>query len=86
VLFALAIPPLWVYTRRAFGGGPQATAAAYLVAVAYGVSWPIAEASRVGFHEVAFAPALTAVALERLHTSDTPPADWPTHGSRPVRW
>jgi uncharacterized membrane protein len=66
VLFALAIPPLWVYTRRAFGGGPQATAAAYLVAVAYGVSWPIAEASRAGFHEVAFAPVLTAVALERL--------------------
>jgi uncharacterized membrane protein len=24
-LFALAIPPLWVFTRRAFGGGPQAT-------------------------------------------------------------
>ena len=66
VLFALAIPPLWVYTRRAFGGGPQATAAAYLVAAAYGVSWPIAEASRAGFHEVAFAPVLTAVALERL--------------------
>lgn len=66
VLFALAIPALWAFTRRAFGGGPQATAAAYLVAVAYGVSWPIAEASRVGFHEVAFAPVLTAVALERL--------------------
>jgi len=66
VLFALAIPPLWAFTRRAFGGGPQATAAAYLVAVAYGVSWPIQEALRVGFHEVAFAPVLTAVALERL--------------------
>ena len=23
VLFALAIPPLWVFTRRAFGGGPE---------------------------------------------------------------
>jgi len=66
VLFALAIPPLWIFTRRAFGGGRQATAAAYLVSVAYGLSWPIAEAARVGFHEVAFAPVLTAVALERL--------------------
>ena len=30
VLFALAIPPLWVFTRRAFGGGRRATLAAYL--------------------------------------------------------
>ena len=66
VLFALAIPPLWIFTRRAFGGGQRATAAAYLVSVAYGLSWPIAEAANVGFHEVAFAPVLMAVALERL--------------------
>ena len=39
---ALAIPPLWVFTRRAFGGDGKATAAAYLVSVAYAVSWPIA--------------------------------------------
>ena len=63
---ALAIPPLWAFTRRAFGGGPQANAVACLVSVAYGLSWPIAEAGRAGFHEVAFAPVLTAVALERL--------------------
>jgi uncharacterized membrane protein len=66
VLFALAIPPLWLYTRRALGGGRQATAAAYLVAVAYGLSWPLAEAAHFGFHEVAFAPVLTALGLERL--------------------
>ena len=66
VLFALAIPPLWIFTRRAFGGGQRATAAAYLVSVAYGLSWPIAEALNFSFHEVAFAPVLTAVALERL--------------------
>jgi uncharacterized membrane protein len=66
VLFALAIPPLWVFTRRAFGGGRKATAAAYLVAVAYALSWPIASALAFDFHEVAFAPVLTAVALERL--------------------
>ena len=66
VLFALAIPPLWLFTRRAFGGGRKAVAAAYLVAVAYALSWPIASALAFNFHEVAFAPVLTAVALERL--------------------
>jgi uncharacterized membrane protein len=66
VLFALAIPPLWVFTRRAFGGGRRATAGAYLVSVAYMLSWPIASAAAFDFHEVAFAPAATAVALERL--------------------
>jgi uncharacterized membrane protein len=66
VLFALAIPPLWVFTRRAFGGGQAAVVAAYLVAVVYLLSWPIASALYFNFHEVAFAPELTAVALERL--------------------
>ncbi len=66
VLFALAIPPVWLFTRRAFGGGPQATAAAYLVSAAYALSWPIAAAVAFDFHEVAFAPVLIAVALERL--------------------
>jgi uncharacterized membrane protein len=65
-LFALAIPPLWVFTRRAFGGGPKAIAAAYLVSAAYALSWPIASALAFDFHEVAFVPVLTAVALERL--------------------
>ncbi len=66
VLFALAIPPVWMFTRRAFGGGPKATAAAYLVSASYALSWPIASAVGFDFHEVAFAPVLTAVALERL--------------------
>jgi uncharacterized membrane protein len=66
VLFALALPPLWVFTRRALGGGRKATAAAYLVSVAYMVSWPIASAAAFDFHEVAVAPVLIAVALERL--------------------
>jgi uncharacterized membrane protein len=72
VLFALAIPPLWVFTRRAFGGGRggsggrKATMAAYLVSVAYALSWPIASALAFDFHEVAFAPLLIAIALERL--------------------
>src|SRR5580704_10342729 len=44
VLFALAIPPLWVFTRRAFAGGTKAVAAAYLVSVAYALCWPVASA------------------------------------------
>jgi uncharacterized membrane protein len=66
VLFALAIPPVWMFTRRAFGGGSRATVAAYLVSASYALSWPIASAVGFDFHEVAFAPVLTAVALERL--------------------
>ena len=66
VLFALAIPPLWVFTCRAFGAGRRAVVAAYLVSVAYLLSWPIAAAVAFPFHEVAFVPVLTAVALERL--------------------
>jgi uncharacterized membrane protein len=67
VLFALAIPWLWVFVRRAFGGaGWKATSAAYLVSIGYGLSWPIAAAVAFDYHEVAFVPVLTAVALERL--------------------
>ncbi len=66
VLFALAIPPLWIFARRAFGGGRKATVAAYLTCAAYGLSWPLAAAAAFDFHEVAFAPVLTAIALERF--------------------
>jgi uncharacterized membrane protein len=65
-LFGLAVPSIWLFTRRAFGGGRKATAAAYIVAVAYGLSWPLAEAAAFDFHEAAFAPVLTAIALERF--------------------
>ena len=61
VLFALAIPPLWVYTRRKLGAG-----AAYFVCVAYALSLPVMEAVIFDFHEVAFVPALTAVMVERF--------------------
>ena len=66
VLFALAIPSLWLFTRRAFGGGRKATIAAYCVAVAYGLSWPLIAAVAFDFHEVAFAPMLTMIAIERF--------------------
>ncbi len=62
VLFALAVPPLWAFTRRVCAS----PAAAYLAAGAYALSWPVAEAVAAGFHEVAFVPVLTAVFLERL--------------------
>jgi uncharacterized membrane protein len=61
VLFALAIPPLWAYTRRRLGPG-----AAYLVCVAYALSLPVMAAVIFDFHEVAFVPVLTAVMVERF--------------------
>ncbi|HEX3647870.1 MAG TPA: DUF2079 domain-containing protein, partial [Pseudonocardiaceae bacterium] len=61
LLFAAAIPPLWVFTRRELG-----PLAAYCVALAYAVSWPVAQAVVFDFHEVAFVPVLTAVLFERF--------------------
>jgi uncharacterized membrane protein len=61
VLFAAAIPPLWVVARRELG-----TWSAYCVAIAYALAWPLAQAADFGFHEVAFVPLLTAVLLERF--------------------
>ena len=61
VLFALAIPPLWMFTRRLLGPG-----AAYFVCGAYALSVPLAAAISFDFHEVAFVPAVTAVMAERL--------------------
>jgi len=61
VLFALAIPPLWVFTRRQLGA-----ASAYFVSAAYALSLPIMAAATVDFHEVAFVPVLTALMAERF--------------------
>lgn len=66
VLFALAIPFIWSFTRTALGGGRKGTIGAYCVSLAYGISWPIAGAAAFNFHEVAFAPVLIAITLERL--------------------
>ncbi len=59
--FALAIPPLWVFTRRLLGPG-----AAYFVCGAYALSVPVTSAVGFDFHEVAFVPLLTAVMAERF--------------------
>jgi uncharacterized membrane protein len=69
VLFALAIPPLWVYTRRRLGPG-----AAYFTCVAYALSLPVMEAVIFDFHEVAFVPVLTAVMVERFDAGKRWPA------------
>ncbi|WP_432840809.1 DUF2079 domain-containing protein [Dactylosporangium sp. CA-092794] len=61
VLFACAIVPLWRFTRR------ELTAtAAYGVAAAYALSWPLASAVDFDVHEVAFAPLLMAVVFDQL--------------------
>ncbi|MGP4093669.1 DUF2079 domain-containing protein [Nonomuraea sp. KM90] len=62
VLFAAAIPFLWRFTRRVLGVVP-----AYLVSVAYALSWPIAQAAAFDAHEVMFVPLLTAIMIERYH-------------------
>ncbi|PZG53928.1 hypothetical protein C1I98_05405, partial [Spongiactinospora gelatinilytica] len=61
VLFSSAIPFLWLYSRRLLGTTP-----AYLVAISYAMSWPVAQAANFDFHEVAFVPLLTAIVIERL--------------------
>jgi uncharacterized membrane protein len=82
VLFALAIPPLWAYTRRKLGAG-----AAYFVCVAYALSLPVMEAVIFDFHEVAFVPALTAVMVERFDAvsprGDDPPRPPRARGDSP---
>ena len=81
VLFALAIPPLWAFTRRQLGAG-----AAYFVCVAYALSLPVMEAVIFDFHEVAFVPVLTAVMVERFDRcwpGGTAPPDPPATGGVP---
>ncbi|MEV0589169.1 DUF2079 domain-containing protein [Nonomuraea sp. NPDC050310] len=60
LLFAAAIPFVWLFTRRVLGTTP-----AYLVSIAYALAWPIAQAANFDVHEVMFVPLLTAVAIER---------------------
>jgi uncharacterized membrane protein len=69
VLFAAAIPFLWRYTRRVLGVVP-----AYLISVAYALSWPVAQAAAFDAHEVMFVPVLTAIMIERYHAGRPLPA------------
>lgn len=72
LLFAGAIPPLWVFVRRELGSAW----AAYGVALGYAISWPVAQAIAFDFHEVAFAPVLTAVLFERWSAYRRGTARW----------
>ncbi|MGW0805629.1 DUF2079 domain-containing protein [Nonomuraea sp. NPDC002799] len=69
VLFAAAIPFLWRYTRRVLGVAP-----AYLVSVAYALSWPVAQAVVFDAHEVMFVPLITAIMIERYQAGRMMPA------------
>ncbi|WP_433182945.1 DUF2079 domain-containing protein [Actinoallomurus sp. CA-150999] len=60
VLLALAIVPLWAFTRRRFGAW-----AAHCVAGVYALAWPVAETVAFDFHEMAFTPVLSMLMLER---------------------
>lgn len=67
-LFGAAVPSIWLFTRRALRRiAPERTAvfAAYGVAFAYGISWPLQMASQAGFHEVGFFTLLSAIMIER---------------------
>ncbi len=61
ILFALAIPFVWIFARRALG----TVTAAYAMATAYALAWPVQEALAFPFHQVAFAVPLMAIMLER---------------------
>ncbi|NUR89576.1 MAG: DUF2079 domain-containing protein [Nonomuraea sp.] len=69
LLFAAAIPFIWLFTRRALGTVP-----AYLVVAAYALSWPVAQAVAFDVHEVMFVPLLTAIMIERYHAGKNLPA------------
>lgn len=60
VLFAAAIPSVWLFARRALG-----PVAAYPAALAFALYWPLQSALQTSFHEVAFAVPLMALMLER---------------------
>ena len=68
LLFGAAVPSVWAFTRRAVAKvAPDryAVRVAYLIAIAYGISWPLQMASQAGFHEVGFFVLLSAIMIER---------------------
>ena len=65
VLFAAAALPIFAFARRRLCAPPARPTAAYLVAAVYLLSWPLQSALAFDFHEVAFAPLLIALMIER---------------------
>ncbi|MCX4515739.1 DUF2079 domain-containing protein [Streptomyces sp. NBC_01619] len=60
-LIAASVLPLTLWARRVLGSGM-----AVVIGVSYGISWGIASAISIDFHEVAFAAPLLAYALVAL--------------------
>lgn len=60
-LYAAASGVIWAYTKDALGRIP-----ANFVAVAFGLSWGIQEATMVGYHELDWAVLIIPLALRRL--------------------
>ncbi|WP_308129927.1 DUF2079 domain-containing protein [Kitasatospora aureofaciens] len=67
LLFAAGVPLIRRITAHCFAATEPRTArrAADLAGLVYALGWPLLVASRVGFHEVAFAVPLTLLMLER---------------------
>ena len=59
-LYAAASGVIWAYTEDALGRTPRT------VAVAFGLSWGIQEATLVGYHELDWAVLIIPLALRRL--------------------
>jgi uncharacterized membrane protein len=77
LLFGAAVPSVWAFTRRAVARiAPEryAVRVAYLVGIAFGISWPLQMASQAGFHEVGFFVVLSAVMIERYQAGRLGPA------------
>jgi uncharacterized membrane protein len=60
-LFAVSMWPVGAFVRRRFGGR-----AGVLVALSYGVSWPLQGAVHFDFHEIAFGVLLVALLISAL--------------------
>ncbi|MFD7593443.1 DUF2079 domain-containing protein [Kitasatospora sp. NPDC059812] len=67
LLFAAGVPLIRRITSHCFAAAEPRTArrVADLAGLVYALGWPLLVASRVGFHEVAFAVPLTLLMLER---------------------
>ena len=62
VMYAIAAAIIWRFTRRMLGVGM-----AYVVAIAFGISWGVQSAMEAGYHELDCAVPLLALIIERLY-------------------
>ena len=58
LLFAMAIIPIWLFTKRRLGRAP-----AYFLSLAYAIFWGVQSAVAFDFHEIAFAVPLIATLI-----------------------